>query len=186
MFVGEGEQQMRHPIRRAAPADRPAVEDLVQAAYEPWVPIVGGRPAPMDADYPSLIAAGRVFLTGPDRVDIPDGLIVLVPENGVLLVENVAVRPRLHGQGIGRRLLAFAEDEARRLGRPAVRLYTHARMTRNRALYEALGYVRTGIQPVGDSHIVLFRKELSQSQAWTAGVRQIPPGRSSVPAGPYR
>src|SRR2546421_11344581 len=110
---------MRYRMVLAARADAPAVEDLVQAAYEPWVPIVGGRPAPMDADYPSLIAAGRVFLTGPDRADVPDGLIVLVPENGVLLVENVAVRPGLHGQGIGGRRLAFAEDEVRRLGLPA-------------------------------------------------------------------
>jgi ribosomal protein S18 acetylase RimI-like enzyme len=85
-----------------------------------------------------------------------------VPEPEVLLVENVAVRPSLHGRGLGRRLLAFAEDEARRLGLPAVRLYTNEKMGRNIALYEKLGYEVTGRQPVGErGHIVLMHKDLA-------------------------
>ena len=144
-------------LRTATATDLAAVEELVRAAYEPWVPVVGGRPAPLDADYAALIWTGRVYLTGPDGA--PDGLIVLVPEPDALLVENVAVTPRRHGQGIGRRLLAFAEAEAVRLGLPAVRLYTHERMARNIALYERLGYVRTGEQPIGNrTSIVHLRK----------------------------
>jgi ribosomal protein S18 acetylase RimI-like enzyme len=76
-------------------------------------------------------------------------------------VENVAVRPPLHGRGIGRRLLAFAEDEAGRLGLPACRLYTNVKMTRNISLYGALRYSVTGRQPVeGRGHIVLMRKQM--------------------------
>ena len=125
------------------------------------VAIIGGRPAPMDADYVRLIADGRVHLAFGSATDVLDGLVVLIPEPDTLLVENVAVRPALHGRGIGRGLLAFAEDEARRLGLPAVRLYTNAKMTRNIVLYEALGYTVTGHSPLeGRGQIVLMRKEL--------------------------
>lgn len=144
-------------VRPATPADRTAVEDVVHQAYEPWVARIGARPGPLDADYASLIAAGSVYVTGADDLD---GLIVVVPEEGVLLVENVAVRPDRQGQGIGRRLLAFAESEAQRLGLGALRLFTHIGMTSNIQLYQALGYVVTGYQPVDVGHLVHFRKDL--------------------------
>ncbi|NUW30416.1 GNAT family N-acetyltransferase [Nonomuraea sp. SMC257] len=143
-------------MRQALAADLAAVEKLVREAYEPWVEIVGGRPLPMDADYPALVEAGHVHVT-----DAVEGLIVLLPEDGALLIENVAVRPELHGRGIGRGLLAFAEDEARRLGLPAVRLYTNIRMTSNIALYTSLGYVETGRMSIEDRTAVVMRKELS-------------------------
>ena len=47
------------------------------------------------------------------------------------------------GEGIGRDLLAFAEDEARRRGCAELRLLTNERMARNIALYARLGYVET-------------------------------------------
>ncbi|MGH8829357.1 MAG: GNAT family N-acetyltransferase, partial [Jiangellaceae bacterium] len=89
-----------------------------------------------------------------------EGLIVLIPEDGVLLVENVAVRPRSHGRGIGRALMDFAEAEAGRLDLPAVRLYTHVRMTRNLALYESIGYRETGRQEVPCGSLVHMSKQL--------------------------
>ncbi|MBT2210628.1 MULTISPECIES: GNAT family N-acetyltransferase [Actinomadura] len=143
-------------IRAAAPDDRARVERIVQAAYAPWVEVIGARPLPMDADYAALIDAGNVFVTG----EGPDGLIVLVPEDGVLLVENVAVAPDRHGRGIGRSLLAFAEDHARNLGLPALRLYTNELMTRNIALYESLGYLPGGREDIGGRHVVHLAKTL--------------------------
>ncbi|MGR6924030.1 GNAT family N-acetyltransferase [[Actinomadura] parvosata] len=143
-------------MRLADEGDRAAVERLVHDAYTPWIEVVGMRPLPMEADYAVLIAAGRVHVT-----DALDGLIVIVPEDGALLVENVAVRPDRHGQGIGRRLMAYAEEEARRLGLPALRLYTNVRMAANIALYESLGYVETGRVGIEGRSAVLMRKELS-------------------------
>ena len=152
---------MQFEIRPATNADRAAVEEIVRQAYEPWVVVVGDRPAPMDADYTALIAARRVHVTGAEPGAV-DGLIVLIPESGVLLVENVAVRPTSHGQGIGRALLAFAEDEARRRGLAAIRLFTHERMARNLALYERLGYITTGTQTVAGGNLVDMRKPLDE------------------------
>lgn len=144
-------------IRLAAQTDRARVEEIVQAAYARWVDVIGARPIPMDADYRALIDAGRVFVTG----EGPDGLIVLIPEDGVLLVENVAVAPDRHGRGTGRALLAFAEEHARALSLPRLRLYTNELMIANIALYEFLGYRRTGREDVGGRHVVHMAKDLA-------------------------
>ncbi|WP_328589738.1 GNAT family N-acetyltransferase [Nonomuraea aridisoli] len=153
-----GRTHPRYPgrVRLAGPADQAAVEQLVHDAYTPWIEAVGVRPLPLEADYGALIAAGRVHVT-----DSLDGLVVLVPEDGALLVENVAVRPETHGRGIGRALLAYAEDEARRLGLPALRLYTNVKMTSNIRLYASLGYVETRRAGIEGRQAVLMRKSLS-------------------------
>jgi ribosomal protein S18 acetylase RimI-like enzyme len=142
-------------IRPALAVDLTAVENLVQAAYEPWIDIIGGRPLPMSADYAELIAAGQVWVLDPI-----EGLIVLVPEDGVLLIENVAVSPAARGRGLGRRLLAFAEDRARALGLSTLRLYTNDKMVSNIALYERLGYVVTERENIKGRYAVHMRKPL--------------------------
>lgn len=148
-------------IRLALAADRTAVEQIVEAAYQPWVEVIGMRPLPMEADYAALIAAGLVHVCGaPDEPIEPIGLIVLIPERGCLLIENVAVRPEWHGRGAGRRLMAFAEERARALGLPELRLYTNEKMTSNIALYESLGYRRTAREQIGLRQAVHMHKSL--------------------------
>ena len=71
-------------------------------------------------------------------------IIVLLPEPDHLLLDNIAVLPDRQGQGLGRQLIAFAEDEARRLGYAELRLYTHEKMTENIALYTRLEFEETG------------------------------------------
>jgi ribosomal protein S18 acetylase RimI-like enzyme len=142
-------------IRVAVMADRAAVEGLVHAAYAPWIEVIGARPLPMIADYAELIRAGQVWVLDPI-----DGLIVLVPEDGVLLIENVAVSPRAQGRGLGRRLLAFAEEQARSHGLSTLRLYTNEKMTSNIAFYERLGYVAVDREDINGRHAVHMRKHL--------------------------
>lgn len=148
---------MTENVRLAVAADRSAVEDVVRRAYEPWVTEIGGRPAPMDADYAALIAAGSVYVSGTAEVS---GVVVLKAEPDALLLDNLAVRPDRQGRGIGHELLAFAEVTGERLGLPAIRLFTHEKMTGNIRLYDALGYVITGRQDVGAGHLVHMRKTL--------------------------
>jgi ribosomal protein S18 acetylase RimI-like enzyme len=71
------------------------------------------------------------------------GLIVLVAEEGYLLLENVAVLPSAQGRGVGIRLLQFADARARALGLSEIRLYTNVAMTENLAYYPRYGYVET-------------------------------------------
>ena len=130
-------------IRRAGPQDRATVEAIVAAAYAKYVERIGKPPGPMLDDYAALIAAGAVSLwTGPDGTIA--ALIVLLPQPDHLLLDNIAVRPDRQGTGIGRDLIAFAESETRRLGLTELRLYTHATMTENVALYRRLGFIETG------------------------------------------
>ena len=130
-------------IRPATAQDRAAVEAIVDAAYSIYVERIGKAPGPMLDDYARLIDEGSVSV-----FEMPDGviaaLIVLLPQADHLLLNNVAVHPDHQGRGLGRRLVAFAESEARRLGYAELRLYTHQRMTENIALYARLGFRETG------------------------------------------
>jgi ribosomal protein S18 acetylase RimI-like enzyme len=113
---------------------------LVEAAYAPWIAVIGRRPGPMDDDYASRIAASEATVA----VD-SDGeriLALLVTENrrDHLLIDNIAVSPAAQGRGLGSALLAEAARQARAQGLPLLRLYTHAMMDTNIALYRRAGF----------------------------------------------
>jgi GNAT superfamily N-acetyltransferase len=129
-------------IRRANPGDREAVEAIVAAAYSPYIARIGKPPGPMLDDYTSLIAEGAVSVSEAADGEIA-AIIVLLPKPDHLLLDNIAVRPDRQAQGLGRRLIEFAEAEAQRLGYRELRLYTHAKMTENIALYLRLGFIET-------------------------------------------
>jgi GNAT superfamily N-acetyltransferase len=117
---------MTHTLRTAGPADAAAVDALTQAAYAKWVPIVGRRPRPMTVDYARAVVEHRI-----DLVEAGNHLLALVeladaPDH--LLIVNLAVAPEAQGQGLGSLLLRHAEEVARELGRPTLRLYTNRLM----------------------------------------------------------
>jgi ribosomal protein S18 acetylase RimI-like enzyme len=130
-------------IRLASPDDRHTVEEIVTAAYVHYVERIGKPPGPMLDDYVALIGAGAVHVFQEDNSGI-EAIIVLLPKPDHLLLDNIAVRPNRQGRGLGRQLVGFAEDEARRLGQGELRLYTHVTMVENIALYTRLGFVETG------------------------------------------
>ncbi len=125
-------------IRPAVVDDLPAIAAIVEAAYRPYVARIGREPGPMLDDYAALVGAGRVHVA---EHGVVCGLIVLIPEGATMLLDNVAVHPDHHGQGIGGRLLGFAEETARAASCAAIRLYTHELMAENFARYRRLGYV---------------------------------------------
>ena len=89
------------------------------------------------------------------------GVLVMRPEPPALFVENVAVRPERQGRGLGRALMAFAEDHARAAGLAEVTLYTNQKMTENLRFYAALGYAETGRRSEDGFARVFFRKALT-------------------------
>ena len=153
---------MEYRIRVATATDQEAVEEVTRAAYQPWVEVVGGRPGPMDADFASLIAEGKVQVAVTDggrrAPPVVGGVLVQVIEESALLIENVAVHPAHQRRGLGLALITFAEDTARASGLTAVRLYTHERMATNIAWYEKLGYVISGTEAIASGRLVHLRK----------------------------
>jgi ribosomal protein S18 acetylase RimI-like enzyme len=161
------------PIRPATAADVEAIRALVERAYSPWVPVVGLRPAPMDADYAALVEAGDVFVVAEPEIV---GVLVLervegddAPHGGALMVENVAVDPRHQGRGIGPMLLDFAESEARARGLGELRLYTHELMTSNIELYGRLGWQGYERRASHGFARVFMRKAVTSSRAGAEG-----------------
>jgi ribosomal protein S18 acetylase RimI-like enzyme len=142
----------------AAPADAIAVTECVRAAYAHYVERIGREPAPMTADYPALIAAGEVWVIRAE--DGVAGVLVLRAQGSALLIENVAVAPDWQAQGLGRALMAFAEEHARAEGLGEVVLYTNERMTENLRFYPALGFTETGRGTQDGFARVFYRKPL--------------------------
>lgn len=118
-----------------------AIRSLVRRAYEIYIPRVGKEPGPMLDDYEARIAEGSAYVL--KRGDEICGALVLLDFPEYLLLDNVAIEPSRQGQGLGRVLIAFAEEEARQRGYSEIRLYTHECMTENIALYRKLGYAET-------------------------------------------
>ena len=114
----------------------------------------------MTADYAALLEVGEVWVAAAADGSVV-GVLVLQPEAESLLLENVAVAPAAQGRGIGRALIAHAEQRARELGLPEVALYTNRLMTENLRLYPALGYVETGRRREDGYDRVFFRKLLA-------------------------
>jgi len=154
MLLHLGEASARYPladtrhlgdltmIRPADPGDAEILRTLVQHAYGPWIPRLGRVPGPVKDDYAQRIAAAQVWVLEQERKVV--GLVVLEEHPGHLLLENVAVLPTEQGKGFGRRLIAFAEQEAARRGMPELQLCTNARLTENIAIYEHLGFTEIG------------------------------------------
>jgi ribosomal protein S18 acetylase RimI-like enzyme len=125
-------------LRQAVAADAPAVRELTRDAYAKWVPLIGREPKPMTADYDAAIRNHRIDLLYLDGELA--ALIETIPEADHLLIENIAVSPAYQGRGLGRRLVAHAEELALSRGRAEVRLYTNKMFTENVGLYEKLHY----------------------------------------------
>ncbi len=134
------------------------VAACVTAAYAMYVARIGKPPGPMLDDYAAVIARHRVFVLGEAGAVV--GALVLIRQADGLLLDNVAVHPDHQGRGLGRRLIDFAEAEARRQGYQALDLYTHELMTENIGRYRALGYQETGRRVEHGYPRVYMRKRL--------------------------
>lgn len=149
---------MTPQIRPAEAADAPAVTRLMKAAYAVYVPRLGAPPPPMLGDYADEIAACQAWIIDGDEE--AKGALFLKPNDDHMLLVNVAVSPQAQGQGLGKALLAKAESESRRQGFSEMRLFTHADMAENIALYTRLGWVEYDRSDEGGVPRVFMRKNL--------------------------
>ncbi|PZU19374.1 MAG: GNAT family N-acetyltransferase [Shinella sp.] len=146
-------------IEKANPEDQAAVEAIVMAAYAHYIDRNGLTPGPMKDDYAALIAAGHVNVLR-DETGVA-GVLVLIPEEDCLLLDNVAVSPTAQGKGYGRILLDYVESIARAMGFARIRLYTQVIMTENQAIYAKRGYIETHRAVEKGLHRVFMEKVLA-------------------------
>jgi N-acetylglutamate synthase-like GNAT family acetyltransferase len=114
------------------------VAACVDRAYQHYVARIGRKPGPMLDDYAAVVREREVHVLEEDGRVM--GVLVLDRTAEGFLLENVAVDPVAKGAGAGRRLLELAEARAREQGFDSIYLYTHEKMTENRALYAKIGY----------------------------------------------
>lgn len=88
-------------LRRATPGDLSAVTALQQAAYAKNRPILGVEPLPLLADYAQVFSDYEVWLA--ERDGALDGVLILEPRAGDLLIWSVASAPAAQGSGVGNR-----------------------------------------------------------------------------------
>lgn len=146
-------------LRRAGPADAPAVRQLVRDAYAKWVPAMGREPMPMLADYDLAVREHEVDLAYVDGTLA--ALIEMIVHPDHLFIENIAVAPGNQGLGLGRHLLRHAEARARELRLAEMRLLTAQEMAGNAALYQSFGYKIDRTEPFKGGFTVYMTKGLA-------------------------
>ena len=130
---------MTPTVRLAVEADAYAVRTCVIAAFDHYVERIGKQPAPMLLDFAAEIEARHVWVAEEGMRVV--GAIVQYETAIGFYIDTVAALPSEQGKGIGRALLTFAEEEARRRGYNSIYLCTNSKMTENQALYPRIGYV---------------------------------------------
>jgi GNAT superfamily N-acetyltransferase len=128
-------------IRKASADDAEYVRSIAREAFHKYTTRIGREPASMVADFVAAIASDHVVVI--ETAGIVDGYLIGWPESDAYFIDNIAIEPTRQGEGLGRKLMDHAIDEARRLGLPAVRLYTNVAMSENLPMYAHLGFIET-------------------------------------------
>ena len=116
-------------IREATPEDAGPVTACVCHAFIDYITAIGKQPQPMLDDYQALIAARKVFVAS--EQDIIAGVLVITEDNEGFCIETLATHPTMQGHGIGKTLIAYAENVARTKQATSVYLSTNSIMTQS-------------------------------------------------------
>jgi ribosomal protein S18 acetylase RimI-like enzyme len=140
-------------IREATPGDLPVVQELVQAAYQEFKPLMpeiawGNWMASIEAAIGSRAGLLLVAVAGGQI----QGVVKFFPEAsqaamgewppGTALIRILAVWPRTRGQGYGTRLTEECLRRARSRQISTIFLYTGRFMLAAQHIYEKLGFRR--------------------------------------------
>jgi GrpB-like predicted nucleotidyltransferase (UPF0157 family)/predicted N-acetyltransferase YhbS len=128
-------------IRHVNADDVPELLKLIHAAFEQY----RGRLDPPSGAHDETAASLRGYLMQERGLlatidDEPVGCLFYVPQDDVLYVHRLAVSPTHRGLGLGRALMAAAEQEAHNLGLSRMRVGVRTVLVGNKLFYESLGY----------------------------------------------
>lgn len=144
-------------LRPAQAQDAAAITALTDQAYQKYIALIGRKPMPMTTDHAQMIAQNQVWVLEQEGQII--AVIEMIPRPPDLYIDNVAVKPGQQGRGLGKRLLAFAEERAWE-GLYSLTLCTNERFRANLELYARLGYTETHRLHVQGTDAVYLRKSL--------------------------
>jgi putative acetyltransferase len=92
-----------------------------------------------DPETTILREGGHIFMLYADSK--PVGCVALMPmSDGVYELSKMAISPHLRGQGLGRRLLQHAIDQARLIGAKSLFLGSNTKLSNAVHLYESVGF----------------------------------------------
>ena len=146
-------------IRQAIAAEAGAVTDCVCQAFIRYSAEIGKHPQPMLDDYNALIAEGRVYVALKDNRLV--GVLVISTDAEGFCIETLAAHPQLQGQGVGKALIAYAENLARLRKAASLYLSTHVVMWQSQDIYRHLGFVEFDRRVVNGYHRIFMRKSVA-------------------------
>ncbi|RGP77770.1 hypothetical protein FLONG3_4064 [Fusarium longipes] len=150
-------------LKRAQADDIPSIQAIVNAAYSKYIPRMNKPPAPMTANYQSILASPdhSVLIIQPTDEEVVGALILYHQQDtNHVQIDNVVVDSKAQGHGYGGLLMRYAEDFAKWRGCNALTLYTNVVMVENFRLYAKMGFVETERRTEDGFERVYFRKEL--------------------------
>lgn len=143
---------MRPLPRPVTDADAPGLIALIDRCFADYpgcvLDTVVEEPA-LQAPHTAYTAKGGQVWVVADGPDIKAS-VGLMPDGSGWQLIKLYVHPLAQGQGLGRHLLAFAEDEARRRGAQGLSLWSDTRFVKAHALYEKNGYRKGGSRALHD------------------------------------
>jgi GNAT superfamily N-acetyltransferase len=167
----------RLTFTKAQPRDLDFYIDLLEEVAE-WLHGRGVSPLPrgiyresMDY-YSGSIAHGEVYfaslgedVVGTLRLVSNDGVVWPEADDAALYLENLVVSREWTGRGLGRQMLAWAEEQSVGTGKPCLRLDCFASNVVLRKYYEDAGYTGRdevdAVYPFGTLRLQRYEKHLS-------------------------
>ena len=146
--------------RLAAPGEIEAVQHVIVLAYGRYLARFNRLPRTFSRDYSAHIREGRLWVIGEPVV----GVVSLSACDSSLVIENLAVLPNFQGQGVGRRLIDFAETQARLRGLRRLELFTNVMMTENLEIFRRFGFEETARQTADGMQRVHFARTLGAAE----------------------
>jgi GNAT superfamily N-acetyltransferase len=120
---------------------------------------IGREPKSMTANYELAVRDHVIDLL--EEAGRRIALIEIIPRPPHLLIENIAVLPETHGEGIGGVLLKQAETIARSLGVNELLLYINAKFSTNLSFYAKRGFSEFLREPhIAGGEIVHMKKSI--------------------------